>query len=306
MKVVVGIDGTERSYHALEFGSRLLSPKVDDITLYFSPPKLKLSTTSEIAPDLPEMAREALAKSVFAKATARLPDEFHAVVDSIIGHNKPSDGVLAAADEAHADLILIGAHGANRRLPLFVGGSSRKIAHRSQRPVLLVREEQQNARAGLKVLIACQDCGLLGETARILRDFSWPEGTEATLFHVVPTIDEEHIEQLAEHAHPSVPNSAGLIEDYRSTIAKQRAEKLAELGSGREGLPSIVKNATPKVAQGHVVESIVKEVTHNAIDLVVVDARRLGRLGRLLGSTTEGLLAHCPCSLLVIHQHDEP
>lgn len=306
MKVLAGIDGTERSYHALEFGSRLLSPKVDDITLYFSPPKLKLSTPSEIAPELPEMARDALAESVFTKAKGRLPEEFHALVDSITGHNKPSDGILAAADETNADLIVIGAHGANRRLPLFVGGSSRKIAHRSQRPVLLVREEQQNSSAGLKVLIACQDCDLLGETAKILRDFSWPDGTEAMLFHVVPTMDEEHIEQLAAHAHPSVPNSDGLIEDYRSTIALQTAAKMDELARGREGLPSIVKNATPRVAQGHVVESIVKEVTSDNIDLVVVDARRLGRLGRLLGSTTEGLLAHCPCSLLVIHQHDTP
>jgi nucleotide-binding universal stress UspA family protein len=306
MKVLAGIDGTERSFHALEFGCRLLSPQVDDITLYFSPPRLALKTHSEVAPDLPEMARDALAASVFAKATSRMPEAFQSLVESMVGHNRPLEGILAAADETRAELILIGAHGPSRRFPLLLGGSARKIAHRSSQPVLLVREQQPISTAGVRVLIACDDCEHWHAAAKALRNFSWPEGTEATLLHVVETMDEEHVDELAKHAHPSVPYSQNLIAEYQSNVEKQKTAKLIELQTSREGMPSIVQQATPQVAQGNIVEAIIKEVNEAQVDLVVVGARRLGRLGRLLGSTTDALLNHCPCSLLIVHEHEQP
>jgi nucleotide-binding universal stress UspA family protein len=55
-----------------------------------------------------------------------------------------------------------------------------------------------------------------------------------------------------------------------------------------------------------VVKQLVETVNSTAADLIVVGARNLGPIGRLLGSTTEGLLARCPCSLLVVHPSDEP
>ncbi len=308
MKVLAGIDGSERSNQALQFGARLLSAKVDDIVIYFSPPDFKLSSHSELAPEIPEHAREALAETVFKAGISKLPKELQPLAETMIGENHPADGVLAAAEETDADLILIGSHSTSRRLPVLLGGTARKIAHRSPKPVLVVRErESVESTDSLKVLIACDDAGLWRHAAARLRDFSWPDNTETTLLHVVELmIDDGRYDDLPEDASTSIPEFPSLIEEYRAQTAQQRAEKLASLEADRKGMPSIVENAEVKVTSGSVVERIVREVRENSVDLVVVGARRLGPMGRIFASTTERLLYQCPCSLLVIHEHDKP
>lgn len=305
MNVLVGVNGTERSFHALEFCSRLLSPKVDDIHLYYSLPKLKLAAPSQDAGELSQLASEALAQRVFELATARLPETFHSIVDTMTGHHKACDGILTAAEQKRADLIVIGGHGASHRLPFFVGGSARKIAHNSPLPVLMVREGQSIPSNGMNVLIACDEDQHWRDATNLLREFSWPEGSKATLFHVVDTMDEEEVEQLAQHAHPSIPDSESLIRQYRANVEKQKAARLDCLGQDREGMPSLLQKAELKVVQGHIVESILKEVERSSIDLVVIGARQLSALGRLLGSTTEGLLIQCPCALLIVHPFED-
>ena len=117
-------------------------------------------------------------------------------------------------------------------------------------------------------------------------------------------LDDDHVAQLVEHVH-AVPNSAGMIEEYQTKVAERKAVKLETLAAGRDTMPALIRDASFEVAQGHVVETIIKKVRDDQIDLLVVGARRLGRIGRLLGSTTEGLLAQCPCSLLIVHDADD-
>ena len=307
MRVITGIDGSDRSYHALEFGSHLLSPKSDSVCLYFSPPRFWPINKASAQKGLGEMAQQALADSVFAKARDHLPTDFHQSLETIVGRTKPSDGILAAADQLRSDLIIIGAHSAKRRLPMFLGGSARKIAHASDVPVLLVREEQPAQSEGrFRVLILCDGDGAWRETVPALQNFSWPEAAQATLLHVIETMDEEQVDELSTHAMSSVPNAESLIAEYRTYVANEKLSTSANLQADRESLPSIVRDASVQVVPGHVVETVVKQVREHEFDLVVVGARKLGPIGRLFGSTTEGLLIQCPCSLLIIHQRNKP
>lgn len=307
MKILVGLDGTERSYHALEYVSGMLSPTEDRISLYFSPPKLSLKSHSEISACLPATAYDAMVETVFNNAKSKLATEFEPHVNTIVGHNKPCEGILAAAEQEDTDLIVIGAHSATRRPPLFLGGSARRIAHHSETPVLLVREKQDASKNGLKVLVCCSDDDeLWRNAAESLRQFTWPENSEATLYQVVETLDESYVENLDENVPATVPGRPSLIEEYRSCISVQENAKTEQLRSGLSDLPPIFHGIDPKVGHGHVVSAIVDEVQENNVDLVVVGARRLGRLGRLLGSTTEGLLTQCPCSVLVVHDKPKP
>ena len=51
-------------------------------------------------------------------------------------------------------------------------------------------------------------------------------------------------------------------------------------------------------------DEIIDKVKSADVDLLVLSSRKLGVIGRLLGSTTESLLSRCPCSLLIVH--DQP
>ena len=303
MKVVAAVDGSPRSFGALKFASRSLSPKCDDITLYFSPPRFLLSGKSETTTDLTELAQSALAESVFKEAKQHLPATFDSLVSTVQGENTPVNGILAIADKNRADLIVLGAHGATRRLQLFLGGVARGVAHQATQPVLVVRGNEERDSDEMNIMIACDDKSAWQDAAAVLRDFSWPDYATATLFHVVEEMDSQHLSALAEQ--PFV-DSENLVHEYREHVARRTTSTLDRLESAREGLPQIVRSAQAVVAQGHVVEQIVKKVREDKIDLLVVSARKLGRVRRLLGSTTEALLIQCPCSLLIVHQQEQP
>ncbi len=301
MKVLAGIDGTDRGDHAVAYACRILDAEKDDLWFYYSPPKVLPFTRLESG--LTDLARDALTKAVFEKAEVQIPESLRPSVDArITGNEKPCDGILAGAKEVKADLIVIGAHSSSSRLTLFLGGSARSIAHRSEVPVLLVREKQESVDEGLRILVLCDQDDNWRQAALALSGFTWPRGSEVTLFHVVESMTEERVTQLAESSHPSIPNAASLIEEYQSSLSEQRAVRRQHLEGDRNDLPKIVKDASSKVVQGHVVDEVVREVRGQHIDLVVVGARRLGRVGRLLGSTTEALLSQCPCSLLIVHE----
>jgi nucleotide-binding universal stress UspA family protein len=61
------------------------------------------------------------------------------------------------------------------------------------------------------------------------------------------------------------------------------------------------------ITAGHAADQILKAVDAHGIDLVVVGARRQGAVRRLLlGSTSEYVLSHAPCSVLVVRGHERP
>ena len=300
MKVLAGIDGTERGDHAVAYASRILDAKADDLWFYYSPPKRL--PFSRLESGLTELAQNALANAIFDKAAEQLPTPITPSQESrIVGKEKPCDGILAAAKQIDAELIVIGAHSSSRRLRLFLGGTARNVAHRTDIPLLLVREKQASSREGMRVLVLCDEKEHWYRAASALDGLSWPDGTKLTLFHVIEAMSNESVEQLVESAHASVPNAAQLIDEYRSCLTDQLAIRQRQLRDSRdESLPQLVREALCKVSQGHVVDEVLREVQNEDIDLVVVGARRLGRVERLLGSTTEALLSQCPCSLLIV------
>lgn len=304
MKVLVAIDGSAFSQHALHYITTLLSAKTDDIILYYSPPKVSLSGgTSEIATNLPDLARESLAQAVLTQAQELLPPELQEVSRTLVGELKPSKGILAAAEQERVDLVVVGAHAAPKRSPFFVGGTARYVAHHASVPVLIVRGETLPSDGHTRILVACDTNGEWRSTANIIREFNWPENTESTVLHVVDGISPAEYETLL----GSMPDRRSqMTREYIASLEQRKADCLSQMGDQLGELPSVLRTASTKAVQGHVVECLVEEAEAANVDMVVVSARKLTAFGRFLGSTTEGLLAHCPCSMLICHQHDKP
>ena len=89
--------------------------------------------------------------------------------------------------------------------------------------------------------------------------------------------------QLAELTEPVKVRTLNLVNSFRDAFIK-------------EGL-----SATTAVHMDHVIDTIVKHVEADDADLLVVGSRRLTKTERRhLGSVSESLLRHAPCSVLVV------
>ena len=89
--------------------------------------------------------------------------------------------------------------------------------------------------------------------------------------------------QLAELTKPVMERATSLVETLRDDFIK-------------EGYP-----VTTRVHMDHVIDTIVKQVEADHADLLVIGSRGLTKSERLyLGSVSESLLRHAPCSVLIV------
>ena len=303
MKVAIGIDGSDLANQAVRYMGRLLSPKVDDLLLYYSPPAFHLSSKTEVPDKVLKSAAAALADGVFQEASYYLSPEMRAVTSKMRSERLPADGLIELAEEHDVDLVAVGSKSAKRKFPFVLGSTARNVIHHTGKPVLVVRGEFKPNDEPLKVVIACDEerwCDATG----ILRDFSWPENTESTLFHVTEAYGDEFVESLMQRGTSNVPNSTGMVREYQAAIEKRKETSLNQLAELKKTGPEIIKKANIEVEQGDIVDEIVEKVERDNVDLLVLSSRRLGFVGRMLGSVTESLLSRCPCSLLIVHAED--
>ena len=107
MKILIGVDGSDVSNDAVSQAGSLLAPVRDEVGFFYSPPKVQFH--EEQSPELIERARRALGDAVFDEARQRLPAENRERVHTILSAQSPTHGLIAAADEWRADLVVVGA-----------------------------------------------------------------------------------------------------------------------------------------------------------------------------------------------------
>ncbi|NKB15950.1 MAG: universal stress protein [Sphingomonadales bacterium] len=75
------------------------------------------------------------------------------------------------------------------------------------------------------------------------------------------------------------------------------------MAARRHELPRPFRRSEPLVAVGHPADQILRTIKSEDIDLVVLGARALRPFDRwLLGSTSETIVAHATCSVLVVRE----
>jgi nucleotide-binding universal stress UspA family protein len=303
MKALVAIDGSERSWESLRQIAALLAPERDQVGLYYAPPRLQLrAKTDAPTDDVVERSRDMLAEAVFSKAGEHLPAALRASMHKVVGRqHQPREGILIAANQWQADLIVVGARGAGPIQSLLLGSVSRWVVHHATIPVLVTRPgTDHGSDSAFKVLLACGDTKLNEPTRRLVNGLSWPAQTQGRLMHVVEqSLLGEIPPWLEELARNSIsePGARALVEEFD---AEMRRAKKALFDASRE-LPPAFRQFPPILEEGHAAERIHRVVTAEKIDLVVVGRRQVGARGRLLlGSTSEKVLNFAHCSVLVV------
>ncbi len=138
-KVVVGVDGSERSNMALRWAVERLDPdgRLDVVYALDPSSELVLAALQQDSVPLRHRAERDLAGPWSEPARAAgLAPRCHVVEDD------PSNGLLRVAEQQGATLVVVGSHGAGGRHRPFVGSLTRNILHHATIPVVVVSSER--------------------------------------------------------------------------------------------------------------------------------------------------------------------
>lgn len=296
MKVLIGVDGSEGGWEALRQASAMLTPAHDEIVLYYSPPHFPLRALHADR-HLVEKMRESLAQAVFDEARGRLPATWQNNVATITGEQNPRLGLNLAADEVHADLVAVGAHGLGKTR-LLLGRVTRSLIHKSMRPVLIAKHAPvKHDRSAYRVLWAIDEIPQGPQAAALLSRLSWPPGATGSIVHVIDPLAMEMPEWFSERVGHDETFSKAWSADFDA----EKKAKLNELAAFSSTLPHPFAGL-PELLEGNAAQSIIDRAAYEGAELVIVGTRDLGTLGRFfLGSTAESILQFAPCSVLVVH-----
>lgn len=204
------------------------------------------------------------------------------------GH--PVAEILQTAEEQHADLVVLGSHGHSAIQRFLLGSVAERVARHAPCPVLLVRTPREGVR---RVLLGVDGSSGAARAADWLRHFPLPEGCEVRLVTVLPNLQEisrEHVLVTPPLAKTSIP-----LADW------QREEGAARLAETAAAYTAIGKLAATEIRSGDPTSSLLEVATDEGADLIVVGAHGQSAIERfLLGSVSDGLLRHAPCSVLVV------
>lgn len=216
----------------------------------------------------------------------------------------PREGIIRAAEQAKADMIVVGARGLSPLARLLLGSASKSVVRGARVPVLVARQPKTARQdGGLRVLLACDRPDTASAMAQLVCNLTWPPATQGYSISVMPgLLGGEMPKWLTEKARsPEIEELTRAWVDEQQAESRQTKARLAEFC---RCLPDgFQQNAI--TVEGHPAEKILETIDRHNIDLVIVGARRLGVIeGLMAGSTSEAVLNHAPCSVLICRNQD--
>ena len=204
----------------------------------------------------------------------------------VLAHGPLARTIARQAQRVKADLILIGSRGLSDIQGFLLGSISRQVASIARCSVFVVKQPIQQL---TRVTLAVDDSKHSRSAARFLRSRILPESATTTILssaeRPVTDLAVRYLPktQIAELERPVIERATKLVTSLRDEFLK-------------DGYAAVTD-----VQMDHVIDTIVKHVEANHADLLVIGSRDLTKSERLhLGSVSESLLRHAPCSVLIV------
>jgi nucleotide-binding universal stress UspA family protein len=288
MRVLVATDGSEGARAAIDWLEVFpLAPAAEVLVLAVA----EVTTVPPELPRVPELDLLALAAARRAAEEARdaLCARWPAAAVRVLGGHPP-DAILGVADDWGADLVVVGARGLGAVHRFLLGSVSTAVVHAARCPVLVVKPHPP---AGRRLVIGVDGSADSLAAARFVAGLALAPGTSVRLVGVVP--------------RPYTPRSAPetvmpLVRTaIESIVAGRRAELARVLATVAERFAPCGATVEYVRRVGTPAEEILRETEERPTDLVVVGARGLGGVKRLvLGSVSDRVLHHARCPVLVV------
>jgi nucleotide-binding universal stress UspA family protein len=190
--------------------------------------------------------------------------------------------ISEAAERLGADLIVIGAHGANWLKDMFVGSTAETVADSSSVPVLLVKH--LGSEPYDVILLAVDLSERAEETAS--RTMALTPGARHLLVHIAAIIGENLL-RVSGASHED-------IEELRRAQAQEAVPHVWAIAKAVGPVRAIVEPGRPEQR----VPQLARELH---ADLIAVGTKRLtGLRHTLLGSVARHTIRHAQCDVLIV------
>jgi len=214
-----------------------------------------------------------------------------AVVQIEASAGTPVDAILGAARDSEADLIVVGTIGRTGLMRYLLGSTAERVVRHAQRPVLLARPARHGWQ---RALVAVDRSDMAEQVTRRTAALPLPPATELLLVTVIPPR-----ESLAAVAPTVWSGMANELEAILRGAREEAEEHLRTLGRTLQAGGRPVK---AEILRGDPAGAILAEVERRQVDLVILGSHGEGGVDRwLLGSVSERVARHAPCSVLVVH-----
>lgn len=289
MRVLLASDGSSDSRRAARW-LREFAPAVDirvsvlTVATLTEPPRDSV-TMSQLRDRVVTEAHEA------AEGAARILRGRWPEVETLTREGDPQVEIVRAAEELRADMLALGARGLGRLRRLLVGSTSLAAARYAPCPVVIVRGRPRPVQ---RALVAVDGSEGSHAALRFLSLFELVRDARVSLLHVLQ--------------RPTVPGRSRSIassadEETGEDRRKQQADAERMLADATAVLAEVRYPVERVIADGDAARQIVSIARSRNVDLVVLGARGLRTLGRLLlGSVSETVLHHAGRPVVIVRE----
>ena len=215
--------------------------------------------------------------------------------EAVLRDGTPAQAVLDVADEAGADLIVVGTRGLTGFRHLLLGSTAERVVQRAKAPVLSVHPSDPAPTGPPRTILVPTDFSEDAEAALEAAGSCFGLGAEDSrviLLHVY------HVPAEYRSYGPSstfVRFTEEVVGSFRSRLEELAAPLRAE---DREIEVHVVQGIPPEV--------IVREAEERGADLIAMGTHgRSGVAHLLLGSTAERVVQHANCPVLTVRRAEE-
>lgn len=283
MRVLLATDGSADANRAAAWLRQF--PLPPDATLSV------LAVARLVAPTAEFLSVDELRESAL-KAARRVSEQAGDLVKArwplaelLVSEGDPREEIVRAAEDRQADLVVMGARGLTAAKRILSGSVSTTVTRFVECPVLVTRGEPREVRC---VVLALDGSEGALEALRFLSSLPLGPAVTVRLLHVV-------------EKRPVLSATPAPGRRLAPRPREQRHDAEHMLAHAAAAFTGSVGTIEQDVRAGHPASEIMRAASAQAVDLVVVGARGLGAVKRLLlGSVSEQVLRQASRPVLVV------
>lgn len=289
MRIVLAVDASPDSKNAAQVIRHMAEPPVLDVLNVVDEDALK---HAYISPTMPADYLETYRREV-TEVAEQVLHEMKAELEPLCRHIRliadsgdAAEGIILTAEESHADLVIVGQRGMTATPSFLLGGVSQKVATYAPCSVLVVKEPMAKLE---RILVAVDGSAAAHTAVEFLVRCPFKGPAEITVVTVWPSSRSETWGILS--GMPGRSELKQMVEDKGHELLQQIT---GECARGSYRVMSELLHGDPAFA-------ILDAAVRHQAQMIVIGSRGMKAIKRfLLGSVSEKVLVHAPCSVLIV------
>ncbi|HEV2174518.1 MAG TPA: universal stress protein [Nitrospira sp.] len=285
MRVVLAVDASPDSKNAAQVIRHLAEPPILDVLNVVDEGALK---HAYISPTMPADYLDTYRREV-TEVAEQVLHEMKAELESHCRHIRliadsgdAAEGIIQTAEESHADLVIVGQRGMTATPSFLLGGVSQKMATYAPCSILVVKEPMAKLE---RILVAIDGSEPAHKAVEFLARGPFKGLTQVTIVTVWPSC------RSGRGGMRGQPELRQVVEDKGHELLRNIAGECAR---------STYQIAT-ELLHGDPAFAIWDAAARHQAQIIVIGSRGVKAIKRfLLGSVSEKVLVHAPCSVLIV------